>query len=235
MVRLFSRPFLLLAGVLAGALAVAAAQSQSDLGLSLGFNAQVDAPVHDVPSELEGFDPVVVRTAGGLDVAQLSLRRDDSGTVRLSGGLPDLRSSGLLEPIDSEELWPCPLSFTTEAAFQPVNLWLDAVPAVIEMATGPLPPAPEPHYRQFVLVFADAVVGVQGSCLELPQPVTVDLVLRPGWNLVASETALVDGLQRIRLSSADEADLAEAGWYWRGVPEGQVPSAHDVEPAPERP
>jgi hypothetical protein len=209
----------LLAIGLIASLALASGQAEAERasipGLQLGQAAVVDAALLDLPSDATGPIEVAVRGPYDEDVARLTLAFASAGGARLQGTLPDLRGSPLLARIDDAELWPCPMTVSTDAGFLPVALRAGAGGAVVDIANRRLPANPEVGYRQLVLVFADADVYVQGACHEAPQALSVDLYLRPGWNLLVSEVVEVGGELLVVLRSAGAADLADAGWYWR--------------------
>jgi hypothetical protein len=213
-------------------LTIAAAQTDDPRatapGVLLGYVAQVDAPLLDVPTDATG--PIDVRASGpgGEDVARLRVTLGADG-ARLRGTLPDLRAGSQLAAIDDEALWPCPMTVSAAARFLPVALRAVDV-ATVEIADRALPAEPTAGYRQLVLVFADADVYVQGACHDAPQALTVDLYLRPGWNLVVSEVVDVGGELRVALRSSADADLADVGWYWRALGSGRT-----TETIPQRP
>lgn len=198
---------------------LATAAAQGGAGIALGWTARIDAPVLDVPPDATDVTRVVARAEGGAepgaDVAPLTLDHGAVGGPRLSGTLPDLRGNPLLQPITSEELWPCALQASADARFAPVALWAVGAPAVLELVNAPLPAEPAPGYRQLLLLFADAEVRVQGTCPEAPTSLRVDLHLRPGWNLAVSESLPADGVDAILLRSSDAADLDGVAWRWR--------------------
>ena len=196
---------------------LASAAAQSGTGLSLGWTAQVDAIVHDVSPEATQVAQVTARAESGADVALLTLRHLPGGRAQLQGRLPDLRGSHLLQPIASADLWPCAMEASAVALFAPFALWAVGAPAVMELASGPLPEAPEPGYRQLLLLFADTDVRVQGACLEAPTSLQVDLYLRPGWNLVTSELATVGDAERVLLRASGPSDLEGVAWRWRDI------------------
>jgi hypothetical protein len=198
-------------------------------GVLLGYVAQIDAALLDAPTDHTG--PIEIRASGpgGEDVARLRVTLGADGAARLQGTLPDLRAGALLAPIGDESLWPCPMTASTAARFLPLALRA-ADDATVEIANRALPAEPTAGYRQLVLVFADADVYVQGACHDAPQALTVDLYLRPGWNLVVSEVVGVRGELRVALRSAADADLADVGWYWRALGSGRT-----TETIPQRP
>ncbi len=208
---------LLLAASLATAWAQTGASANEGAGLTLGWTAQVDALVHDVPPEASAITQVDARGEGGADVALLTLQHEAGGRAQLHGTLPDLRGSHLLQPIASEAWWPCPMQATLDAGFAPFALWAVGAPAVIELASAPLPPEPVPGYRQLLLVFTDADVRVQGTCLEAPTALQVDLYQRPGWNLITSELLVVGEQERVLLRATGASDLEGVAWRWRDV------------------
>ena len=208
---------LLLTASLATAWAQAGAAAPASAGITLGWTAHVDALVHDVPPEASAITQLTARGQGGADIALLTLRHLDGGRAQVSGTLPDLRGSHLLQPITSEAWWPCPMQATLDAGFAPFALWAVGAPAVIELASGPLPTEPAPGYRQLLLVFADADVRVQGACLEAPTALQVDLYLRPGWNLITSELLVLGEQERVLLRATGAADLEGVAWRWRDV------------------
>ena len=212
------------------AASLASASAQAGAGVTLGWTAHVDALVHDVPPEAGAITQMAARGEGGADVAVLTLQHEGGGRAQLRGTLPDLRGSHLLEPITSEAWWPCPMQATVDAGFAPFALWAVGAPAVIDLASGPLPTEPAPGYRQLLLVFTDADVRVQGACLEAPTALQVDLYLRPGWNLITSELLLVGEQERVLLRATGAADLEGVAWRWRDV-SGQKPT----EVVPQRP
>ena len=195
--------------------ALATATAQDTAGVTLGWTAQIDATVLDVPPGAAGVDQVAARTADDVDVTLLALEQGVAGGPRLHGTLPDLRDSPLLQPITSEALWPCPMQASADARFAPFGLWAIGAPGAIELANAPLPDAPEPGYRQLLLLFADTDVRVQGTCLEDATALQVDLYLQPGWNLVASELVAVGERDRVLLRSAAAPDLRGIAWRWR--------------------
>lgn len=205
---------LCLALLLASLLAHATAQGA---GVTLGFVGEIDGLVHGVPPEAAGHDLVALRTLDGVDVALATLCCDGDPEPRLRGDLPDLRASHLLRPVTSEELWPCPIQATREVGFLPVSLWVVGIPAVLHLASGPLPERPAPGYRQLLLVFVDGDVRLTGTCVEAPTALQVDAYLRPGWNLLTSELVGTAGQERVLLRSSGAADLEGAAWHWRGV------------------
>ena len=221
---------LLLTASLATASAQTGAPDHGEAGLTLGWTAQVDALVHDVPPEASATTQVTARGEGGADVAVLMLQHEGGGRAQLRGTLPDLRRSHLLQPITSEAWWPCPTQATANAGFAPFSLWAVGAPAVIELASGPLPPEPGPGYRQLLLAFTDADVRVQGTCLEAPTALQVDLYLRPGWNLITSELLVVGEQERVLLRATGASDLDGVAWRWRDV-SAQKPT----EAVPQRP
>jgi hypothetical protein len=206
---------LLIATSLAAAGAQSGAPAPSAAGVTLGWTAQIDAPVLDVPPEAADVTQVAARDADGVDVALLALEQGAVGGPRLRGTLPDLRGSPLLQPITSEELWPCAMQASADARFAPLGLWTVGAPATIELANAPLPDEPAPGYRQLLLLFAETDVRVQGTCPEAPTALRVDLYLRPGWNLVASELTAGGEPDRVLLRSTSEADLRGVAWRWR--------------------
>jgi hypothetical protein len=223
---------LLVMGMIAS-LTLASGQAEAERasvpGMQLGYSAVVDAPLLDLPGDATGPIDVAVRGPSDEDVARLTLAIATADGARLQGTLPDLRGSPLLAPIDDEELWPCPMTTSTDARFLPVAFRAGDAGAVIDIANRRLPTNPEAGYRQLVLVFADADVYVRGACHEAPQALSVDLYLRPGWNLLVSEVVEIGGELLVALRSAAAADLAGAGWYWR-VLGGERP----VEAVPHR-
>jgi len=221
---------LLLAASLTTAWAQAGTAAPASAGVTLGWTAQVDALVHDVPPGASEITQVAARGEGGADVAVLMLQHEGGGRALLRGTLPDLRGSHLLQPITSETWWPCPMQATLDAGFAPFALWAVGAPAVIELASGPLPPEPGPGYRQLLLAFADADVRIQGTCLEAPTALQVDLYLRPGWNLITSELLVVGEQERVLLRATGASDLDGVAWRWRDV-SAQKPT----EAVPQRP
>lgn len=201
------------------ALSLATAAAQGATGVTLGWTAQIDAPVLDVPPEATDVTRVVARAEGGADpgadVAPLTLDHGAVGGPRLSGTLPDLRGNPILQPITSEELWPCAMQATADARFAPFTLWVVGAPAVLELVNAPLPAEPAPGYRQLLLLFADADVRVQGTCPEAPTALRVDVDLRPGWNLVTSELLTPGDGGTILLRSSAPVDLEGVAWRWR--------------------
>ena len=109
------------------------------------------------------------------------------------------------------------MTVSATVGFLPVALRIAGDATVIDIANRALPLEPEAGYRQLVLVFADADVYVQGACHEAPQALTVDLYLRPGWNLAVSEVVDAGGGGEllVALRSGAEHDLVGIGWYWR--------------------
>lgn len=178
---------LLVATPLAAAWAQTNAPAPGASGVTLGWTAQIDATVLDVPPEAVDVTRVAASSADDVDIALLARERDSAGGPQLRGTLPDLRGSPLLQPITSERLWTCAMQAGADARFAPVTLWAVGAPAVLELVNAPLPDEPAPGYRQLLLLFADTDVRVQGSCPEAPTSLQVDLHLRPGWNLVTSE------------------------------------------------
>ena len=230
-----SRPLRLCLALLLGIL-LAPAHAQG-AGVTLGFVGEIDAPVLDAPPDASGYDQVALRTFDGVDLALASLCCEDDPEPRLRGDLPDLRGSHLLHPVTSEELWPCPIQATSVVGFLPVSLWVVGTPAVLELASGPLPAQPGPGYRQLLLVFVDGDTRLTGLCLENGTGLQLDAYLRPGWNLLTSELIGTAAQEVVLLRNTSAADLEAAAWYWRDVggqasPTGPVPR---VEPAPERP
>ena len=206
---------LLVATSLAAAWAQTGAPEPGAAGVTLGWSAEIDATVLDVPPEATAVNTLAARTQDGADVARLTLQHGVAGGPRLHGTLPDLRGSPLLQPITSEALWPCAMQASADARFAPFGLWTVGAPGAIELANAPLPDAPEPGYRQLLLLFADTDVRVQGTCLDGATALQVDLYLRPGWNLVASELVAVGERDRVLLRSASAADLRGVAWRWR--------------------
>ncbi len=206
---------LLVAISLAAAWAQSGAPEQGAAGVTLGWSAQIDAVVLDVPPEASEVNQVAARDADGVDIALLALEPGAVGGPQLRGTLPDLRGSPLLQPITSEELWPCAMQASADARFAPVGLWAIGAPAAIELANAPLPSEPAPGYRQLLLLFADTDVHVEGACLEDTTALRVDLYLRPGWNLVTSELTAVGGRDGVLLRSSAAADLRGVAWRWR--------------------
>jgi hypothetical protein len=204
-------------------------------GLQLGYVATIDAPLLDPPTDANGRVEVAVRGPSDEDVARLILAFGSAdgarlqGTLRLQGILPDLRGSPLLARIDDEELWPCPMTVSADAGFLPVAFRASAAGAMIDIANRRLPANPESGYRQLVLVFADADVHVRGACHEAPQALSVEVYLRPGWNLLVSEVVEIGGELLVLLRSAAVTDLPDAGWYWR-----ELGDARPVETVPRR-
>jgi hypothetical protein len=198
-------------------------------GLQLGYAAAIDAPLLDPPTDAGGRVEVAVRGPADEDVARLTLAFASADGARLQGALPDLRGSPLLARIDDEELWPCPMTVSADAGFLPVALRASAAGAVIDIANRRQPANPEAGYRQLVLVFADADIHVRGECHEAPQALSVEVYLRPGWNLLVSEVVEIGGELVVVLRSAAATDLADAGWYWR-----EVGDARPVETVPRR-
>jgi hypothetical protein len=212
------------------AASLAAGWAQASAGVTLGWTAQVDALVHDVPPEASAITQVTARGEGGADVAVLTLQHEGDGRAQLRGTLPDLRGSPLLQPITSEAWWPCTMQATRDAGFAPSALGAVGAPAVIELASGPPPAEPAPGYRQLLLVFADADVRVHGACLDVPTALQVDLYLRPGWNLITSELLVVGEQERVLLRATGAADLDGVSWRWRDVSARQP-----TEVVPQRP
>jgi len=198
---------------------LATAAAQGGAGVALGWTAQIDAAVLDVPPEAADVNQVAARAEGGAepgaDLALLTLEQGAAGGPRLHGTLPDLRGNPILQPITSEELWPCAMRASADARFVPLGLWAVGAPAVLELANAPLPDEPAPGYRQLLLLFADADVRVQGNCPEAPTALRVDLYLRPGWNLVTSEPLAPGDGDTILLRSSSAADLDGVAWRWR--------------------
>jgi hypothetical protein len=218
---------------LIASLALASGQADGERhsipGLVLGYAAVIDAPLQDPPADASGTVEIAVRGAADEDVARLTLAFATADGARLQGALPDLRGDPRLARIDDEELWPCPMTTSADARFLPVAFRASDAGAVIDIANRRLPANPEAGYRQLVLVFADADVYVRGACHDAPQALSVDVYLRPGWNVLVSEIVEVGGELLVALRSAGAADLAGAGWYWRVLGE-----AHPVETVPRR-
>jgi len=230
-----SRPLRLCLALLLGIL-LAPALAQG-AGVTLGLVGEIDALVLDAPPEASGYDLVALRSFDGVDLALASLCCEGDPAPRLRGDLPDLRGSHLLRPVTSEELWPCPLQATREVGFLPVSPWVVGTPAVLVLASGPLPARPGPGYRALLLVFVDGDVRLTGLCLDDGAGLQVDAYLRPGWNLLTSELIGSAAQELVLLRTASAADLEVAAWYWQDVsgqpsPTGPVPR---VEPAPQRP
>jgi len=184
-------------------------------GVTLGWTAQIDATVLDVPPEAVDVTRVAASSADDVDIALLARERDSAGGPQLRGTLPDLRGSPLLQPITSERLWTCAMRGSADARFAPVTLWAVGAPAVLELVNAPLPDEPAPGYRQLLLLFADTDVRVQGSCPEAPTSLQVDLHLRPGWNLVTSELLTPGDGGTILLRASAAAELDGVAWRWR--------------------
>ena len=232
-------PTLRIGLILLIATSLAAARAQTDApapgaaGVTLGWTAQIDATVLDVPPEAGDVTRVAARAEAGADagtdLALLALEHGAVGGPRLHGTLPDLRGNPLLQPITSEALWPCAMQATADARFVPVTLWAVGAPAVLELVNAPLPDEPAPGYRQLLLLFADTDVRVRGSCPEAPTSLQVDLDLRPGWNLATSELLTPGDGGTILLRSSAAAELDGVAWRWR-----DTRARGPVEVAPQR-
>lgn len=223
--------------VLCACIAVAAAQATpgapAGAGLELGARATIDGAVVGAPELDAPSVAVIARGEGGDELAVLDLlagSRPQDGP-HLRGSLPDLRGHPALLPVDAPALWPCALTATAPGRMLPVGLWAAADQAVLELANGPLPAEPVAGYRQFVLVFADTDVRIHGHCPDPAVGLTVDAYLRPGWNVLASESIAVAGGLGVLLRTAKPADLADAAWHWRDL----AAQGRGAEVTPSRP
>ena len=221
-----------LLGTLLACALVSAAAAQG--GVTLGPSATIDAEVHGVapePETRQALGPVDARTPDGDVVARLQLRLDGE-RVMLRGELPDLSDSPLLEPITSEQLWPCPVQVSDpEARFLPVELHAESLGG---LHFGTVPPASEPLPGEalLVLVHADAAVAIQATCREDAPEVTlvVDASLRPGWNLLASEPQRDAQGERVLLREVTADEIARANWYARPQAQQPTPERQQVRP-----
>lgn len=221
-----------LLGTLLACALVSAAVAQG--GVTLGPSATIDAELHGVPVEPEtrqALGPVEARPPDGEVIARLQLRLDGE-RVMLRGVLPDLSDSALLEPITSEDLWPCPVHVDDPAArFLPVNLHAEGLGG-LQLGSAPPSPHPLPGEMLLVLVYADAAVAVQATCRDDAPEMTlvVDAGLRPGWNLLASEFQRDAADERVLLRKATPEELAQARWYAYPAAQPTTPGRPEVRP-----
>jgi len=190
--------------ILTLALLLGAALGQS--GLTPGLSGFLDARVEGVPAapaalaaSLYAFDDTLI---GTLPIT----REGDSALLR--GPLPDLSGAPQLLPADADALWPCPVQVSDPSArFTPVRAMLSDL-GTLALLVPEHPDAPLGGEAYLVLVYADAPVRIEGRCED--DLLHVDLMLQPGWGLLASQQlgGLDEGWIVLRNAAPIEASLA---------------------------
>ena len=202
---------------------VAAAQA-----IELGPRVTIDVELQTPPAE-PAIDWDVARAVARSPDDHVVATFDfvqDGPRVHLQGVLPDLGGTQLPVDIDEPDMWPCPVSTSAEARFLPVQFVAEGLGS---LEIGLQPPTIDwrPGMVQFVFVYADAAVAVKGQCYDegVDGEVVIDVAMRPGWNLLASEVVGEDEVEGLVLRHASDEERAEARWYLveRGVREPPDP------------
>ena len=221
----------LLAALLTLSLASGVAAAQAiELGARVTIDVELQTPPAD-PAIAWDVAQAVARSPDDHVVATLDFVQDGP-RVRLQGVLPDLGGTQLPVDVDDPEMWPCPVSTSAEARFLPVRFVAEGLGS-LEIGLQPPTTSWTPGRVQFVFVYADAAVAVTGQCHDegVDGEVVIDLALRSGWNLLASEVVGADEVEGLVLRHASDEERAEARWYLveRGVRQPPGP-ATDVRP-----
>ena len=187
------------------ALLLSLALSQS--GLTPGPNGFIDAVIDGAPSDPATLVAATRYSFGDTVVGSVPVSVD-AGRVLLRGPLPDLSDSPLLLSADAQELWPCTVHVSdANTRFTPVSLALGDL-GTLDLIVPPHDDAPLGGDAYLVLVYADAPVRIEGRCDD--EQLHVDLMLLPGWGLLASQqlSGADDGWILLRNAAPIESTLA---------------------------
>ena len=203
---------LLVALLILSATIGAATAHSLELGPQVTIDVELQVPPAD-PAIPWDVARAVARSQSDHVVATFGFVQDGP-RVRLQGLLPDLGGTPLPVDVDEPDMWPCPVSTSAEARFLPVRFVAEGLGS-LEIGLQPPTSSLAPGMVQFVFVYADADVAVKGRCHDegFDGEVVVDLALRPGWNLLASEIVGETEAEGLVLRQASDEERAAARWY----------------------